>query len=135
MSTPAASNAGVTTAAPTVELLDAIGDAFNRHDVDAIVGFFAEDGEFLNATGPEFFGSRHVGRDELRAFFSGLMSRCPDIRWEPVDNRVSGDKGYTEWRRTCTMPDGTRQDWLGLDIWTFRDGKVVRKDTYFKVVS
>lgn len=134
MTTTASQRVDASSAFATVELLEAIGEAFNRHDVDAIVDFFAEDGEFLNATGPEISGSRHAGKAELRAFFSGLMARCPDIRWESIDNRVSGDKGYSEWRRTCTLPDGTRQDWLGLDIFTFRDGRVLRKDTYFKQV-
>jgi hypothetical protein len=31
------------TTGPTVDLLRAILDAFNGHDVDAVMGFFAED--------------------------------------------------------------------------------------------
>jgi ketosteroid isomerase-like protein len=96
MSTAAPLRADASSATATVELLEVIGDAFNRHDVDAIVDLFAEDGEFLNATGPEIFGTRHAGKAELREFFSGLMARCPDIRWEPIDNRVSGDKGFID---------------------------------------
>ena len=52
----------------TVALLEAIGDAFNRHDVDAIIGFFAEDGIFDHALGPDIHGARYVGRESLRAF-------------------------------------------------------------------
>lgn len=120
---------------PTVELLEAIGAAFNAHDVEAIMGFFAEDGIFDNARGPEVHGERHVGKPELRRFFGDLFERCPDIQWHPIDNRVAGDKGYSEWRRQCTLPSGERQDWLGLDIFTFRDGLIARKDTYFKIVE
>ena len=123
------------TGGATVERLEAIGDAFNRHDVDAIIGYFAEDGMFDNAMGPDIHGQRYVGKDTLRAFFSGLMARCPDIQWHPIDNRIDGNKGFSEWRRQCTLPDGRKQDWLGLDIFTFRDGKVTRKDTYFKIVE
>ncbi|MDP6707184.1 MAG: nuclear transport factor 2 family protein [Alphaproteobacteria bacterium] len=119
----------------TVELLEAIGDAFNRHDVDAIVGFFAEDGVFDNAMGPDIHGARYVGRETLRAFFGELMAVHPDIQWHAIDNRVAGDKGYSEWRRQCTLPSGERQDWLGLDIFTFRDGLIAKKDTYFKRVE
>jgi hypothetical protein len=119
----------------TVELLEAIGDAFNRHDVDAIVGFFAEDGVFDNAMGPEIHGARYVGRETLRAFFAELMATHPDIQWHAIDNRVAGDKGYSEWRRQCTLPSGETQDWLGLDIFTFKDGLIAKKDTYFKRVE
>lgn len=119
----------------TVALLKAIGDAFNQHDVDAIIDHFADDGVFDNAIGPDIHGSRHVGKEELRAFFSELMSRCPDIQWHPIDNRVDGDKGYSEWRRQCTLPNGETQDWLGLDIFTIKNGKIAKKDTYFKTVT
>jgi len=119
----------------TIELLEAIGSAFNRHDVDAIIDFFADDGVFDNAMGPDIHGQRYVGKETLRAFFSDLMARCPDIQWNTIDNRIDGDKGYSEWRRQCTLADGTKQDWLGLDIFTIRDGKVAKKDTYFKNVT
>lgn len=123
------------TRAVTVQLLEDIGAAFNRHDVDAIVAFFAEDGEFDNARGPDIHGRRHTGKTELRAFFSELMANSPDIQWHAIDNRVDGDKGFSEWRRQATLPDGTVQDWLGLDIFTFKDGLIVKKDTYFKIVE
>ena len=36
----------------TIDLLDAIQDAFNRHDVPGILAHFAEDCEWLMARGP-----------------------------------------------------------------------------------
>ena len=36
----------------TTELLDAIQDAFNRHDVEGILSYFADDCEWLMARGP-----------------------------------------------------------------------------------
>ena len=119
----------------TVALLEAIGDAFNRHDVDAIINFFADDGMFDNAMGPDIHGQRYVGKETLRAFFSELMTNCPDIQWNAIDNRVDGNKGFSEWRRQCTLPNGEKQDWLGLDIFTFRDGLIAKKDTYFKRIE
>ena len=119
----------------TVELLEAIGNAFNRHDVEAIVGYFAEEGVFENAKGPNIYGARYVGRATLREFFQTLFNDFQDIQWIPLDNRVSGNKGYSEWHRVCTSASGERQDWLGLDIFTFRDGLIIKKDTYFKIVE
>jgi len=128
-------NSAVRPRGVTVQLLEDIGAAFNRHDIDAIIGFFAEDGEFDNARGPEIFGRRHTGKAELRAFFGELMAALPDIQWHAIDNRVDGDKGYSQWHRQATLPDGTVQDWLGLDIFTFKDGLIAKKDTYFKIVE
>ncbi|MBT6276558.1 MAG: nuclear transport factor 2 family protein [Chromatiales bacterium] len=119
----------------SVALLEQIGDAFNRHDVDAIIDHFAPDGEFDNALGPDPNGRRYAGKAELREFFASLMQRCPDVNWQPIDNRVAGNKGYSEWHRQATLPDGTKQSWLGLDIFTFRGTKILRKDTYFKIVE
>ncbi len=119
----------------TIELLQAIGVAFNSHDVDAIVDFFTEDEQFDNALGPDIHGQRYTGKDTLRAMFTDLFERCPDIQWHAIDDRVDGDKGFSEWRRQATMPDGTKQDWLGLDIFTIRNVKIAKKDTYFKIVT
>ncbi len=91
--------------------------------------------QFDNARGPEIHGARYVGKATLRQFFTELMARHADIEWRPIDNRVAGDKGYSEWRRRRTLPTGETQDWLGLDIFTFRDGLIQRKDTYFKIVE
>ena len=41
----------------------------------------------------------------------------------------------TEWLRTATLKTGERQAWLGCDLYTFRDGLIVMKDTYIKVVD
>ena len=123
------------TGSVTVALLEAIGDAFNRHDVDAIINFFAEDGMFDNAMGPEIHGQCYVGKETFRAFFSELMTSCPDVQLNAIDNRVDGNKGFSEWPRQCTLPNGEKQDWLGLDIFTFRDGLITKKDTYFKRVE
>ena len=121
--------------AVSIELLEAIGDAFNAHDVDRIMGFFAEDSVFDNAKGLEVHGQRFAGKAEIRAAFEALMQRCPDLQWISIDNRVAGDKGFSEWRRQCTGADGAREDWLGLDIFSFRDGLITRKDTYFKILA
>jgi ketosteroid isomerase-like protein len=119
----------------TIALLEAIGDAFNRHDVDAIMDFFAEDGVFVLPKGPDYDGEKIVGKVALHAFFSELMETLPDIQWHPIDDRVDGNKGYSEWRRQATSPNGEKLDCLGLDIFTFKDGLIAKKDSYFKIVE
>ena len=60
----------------TIELLDAIQDAFNRHDVDGILSYFADDCEWLMARGPDpshsvRFGSFEADLREHRLARSG----------------------------------------------------------------
>ena len=119
----------------SVALLESIGDAFNRHDLDGVMRFFAEDGVFDKPAGQEILGQRIVGKEAIRKEFATLFETLPDLHWEPIANWVSGNKGCSEWHRTGTTRAGIRQDWLGLDLFTFRDGKIIRKDTYFKIVG
>jgi ketosteroid isomerase-like protein len=46
----------------TVATLQDILDAFNRHDLDAIMDYFSEDCTFDFPRGPEPFGQRFVGK-------------------------------------------------------------------------
>ena len=116
-------------AGATVEVLEAIGDAFNRHDLDGIMAHFAEDGVFDKPAGSEINGQRVSGKAAVRAEFAALFEAIPDIHWEGIDNWASGDKGCSEWHRTGTTTAGERQDWLGLDLFTFREGLVIKKDS------
>lgn len=118
----------------TVALLEAIGDAFNRHDVDGILSFFADDGVFDQPVGAEIWGHRYSGKEEMRQAFATLFTNIPDIHWEPIRNWISGDMGCSEWRRTGNTTSGEKQDWQGCDLFTFRNGLVIKKDSYFKIV-
>ena len=55
-----------------VEVLREVLDAFNRHDLDAIMSHFAEDCVFDSPRGPDSWGRRFVGKAEVRR---GLAAR------------------------------------------------------------
>lgn len=120
-------DAGITHA-----LLDDIGDAFNRNDVDAVMSHFAEDAIFDHGGGPEIHGKRFRGTGELRAVFQGLFDKVESVHWETLDARIVGDKAYCEYHRVAKLKNGETQDFLSIDVLTFRDGLIVHKDTYFK---
>ena len=119
----------------TLERLREIGAAFAGHDVEGIVEAFAEDGEFRNARGPDVWGRTYRGKDEIRAFFTALFASSPDVQWRHTAEFVAGDRAVTEWQRTATLGNSERQAWLGCDLYTFRGDKILRKDTYIKVVA
>ncbi len=121
----------------TTELLDAIQDAFNRHDVAAILSYFAEDCEWLMARGPApRDGRRCRGKAEIGEVLSARYEQIPDMRWVEMRHWIFGDdKALSEWTVQGILPDGGELDVLGCDLWEFRDGLVTKKDTYWKYVG
>ena len=113
-------------------LLDAITDAYNRNDIDAVMSFFAEDAVFDHAAGPNTNGIRFEGLETIRGIFQGLFNNVESVQWTPIDTRVSGDKAYCEFHRIAKLKSGEVQDFLSIDVLTFRDGLIIHKDTYYK---
>ena len=116
----------------TPNLLDAITDAYNRNDIDAVMSFFAEDAVFDHAAGPNINGTRFEGLETIRGIFQGLFNNVESVQWKPIDTRVSGDKAYCEFHRIAKLKSGEVQDFLSIDVLTFRDGLIIHKDTYYK---
>ena len=118
--------------AATRELVDSVGDAFNANDIDAVMEHFAEDATFDHAVGPDEHGVRLTGAETIRGAFSALFDKVENVHWETLDCAISGNKAYCEYRRTATHKDGTKEEFLSVDILTYRDGLIVHKDTYYK---
>ena len=118
-----------------VTVLRQITDAFNRHDLDAIMAFFTDDAVFLSPRGPEPFGRRFEGKDAVREGLAARFSGIPDVHYGDDDHFVAGDRGASEWTLTGTTTDGVRLEVRGCDLWTFRDGLVTKKDSFWKIVE
>ena len=118
-----------------VATLQAIADAFNRHDLDAIMDFFADDAVFESPRGPDPYGSRFEGKAAVREGLAARFIGIPDVHYGDDAHFVSGDRGASEWTLTGTTTDGLRLEVRGCDLWTFRDGKVVKKDSFWKIVD
>jgi ketosteroid isomerase-like protein len=116
-----------------MDMLRSICAAFDRHDLDAIMAHFAEDAVFESPRGPDRWGQRFVGVDQIREAFAGRFSGIPDVRYQDDDHFVDGDRGASEWTLSGTMVDGPRIEVRGCDLWTIRDGKVVKKDSFWKI--
>lgn len=116
----------------TVETLAAFSDAWNRHDVDALMTFMTDDCVFETAAGPDAWGSREVGQAAVRSAFEAVWKQFPDAQWRNGTHFVAGDRGVSEWLFTGTAPDGTRIEANGVDVFTFRDGKIAVKNVFRK---
>jgi ketosteroid isomerase-like protein len=116
-----------------MRMLKAITTAFDAHDLDGIMAHFADVAVFEAPRGPDPWGQRVVGAGAIRDAFAARFSGIPDIRYEEDGHFVDGDRGASEWTLSGTTTGGQRIEVRGCDLWTFRDGKVVKKDSYWKI--
>ena len=120
------------------DALKAFLDAFNRHDLDAIMAFFSDDCTFEMPRGPHSFGQRFGGKRAVREGLGTRFKGIPDVHYG--DDRhfisASGDRGVSEWLLTGTATSGERVEVRGCDLFEFdRLGKIRRKDSYWKIVQ
>ena len=116
----------------TLEFLHAFADAFNRHDLDAIMAFMTPDCVFEASGGPDVCGTRYVGREAVRRAFADVWATFPDAAWSDARHFMCGDRAVTEWTFTGTRRDGDRIEVHGCDLFTLRDGKIALKNSYRK---
>jgi len=116
-----------------VEILRAIAQGFDTHDLDAIMAHFADDAVFDSPRGTEPWGARFEGKEAIREGFAMRFSGIPDVRYQDDRHFVDGDRGASEWTLSGTTTAGVRTEVRGCDLWTFRDGQILVKDSYWKI--
>ncbi len=119
--------------AVTVDHLEAFAQAWNRHDLDALMSFMSDDCVFHTWTGPDAAGTRHIGREAVRAAYGKAWVDFPDARWTRARHFVWGRRGVSEWTFVGTRAsDGRRVEVDGCDLFTFHGGKIRVKDSWRK---
>jgi ketosteroid isomerase-like protein len=116
-----------------IDMLRAITAAFDAHDLDAILEHFADDAVFEGPRGTEPWGTRFVGKDAIREAFAARFAGIPDARYRDEGNFVDGDQGVSEWTLSGTTASSEPLEVRGCDLWTIRDGKIVKKDSFWKI--
>jgi predicted esterase/ketosteroid isomerase-like protein len=114
------------------QCLVALFAAFNRHDVDSVMACLTSDIVFDAATGPEAFGRRFRGTQEVRAAFAQVWRDIPDIGWTCRRHTVAGDTALSEWLFSGTRADGSRLEVEGCDIFEFEAARIKRKSAFRK---
>lgn len=110
-------------------------DAFNRHDVDAIMSFFVDNCEFDTPKGPTPYGRRLRGKDQVREGIAARFEGIPDASYEEDDHWTCGDRGVSEWTLRGTSTDGDHIEVRGCDLFVFEGTKLRRKDSFWKIVE
>ena len=118
-----------------IEVLRRLVDAFNRQDVEAALALFTADAVFESSRGPDPWGRRFTGKDELR---EGILSRFASVpvgTYQDDTHVVFGDRGFSEWTLRGTTANGKTIDVRGCDIWTFDGDRIARKNSFWKIVD
>jgi ketosteroid isomerase-like protein len=116
----------------TAQDLSDLFDAFNRHDVDAVMSYFGADCVFNAVGGPEVYGTRFDTPEAIGKAFSSVWGSMADAHWAHHGHFVHGDRAVSEWTFSGTNKDGSRVEAEGCDLFTLRDGKIVRKQAFRK---
>lgn len=120
----------------TQEILKGFLEAFNQHNLDSIMDYFAEDCVFYMPRGraaPR--GDRYVGKAEVRAGLARRFEGIPDVHYGDDQHWVCGDFGVSEWTLTGTSVSGKKIKVRGVDLLEFNRGKITRKDSFWKIVE
>ena len=110
-------------------------EAFNAHDTDAVMAFFTEDCVLDMPRGPGPGGLRLVGKEQVRTGIQSRFDGIPDIHYGDDSHFACGDRGVSEWTIRGTQRTGEPIEVRGCDLLEFRDGKISRKDSYWKIIE
>lgn len=120
-----------TATAVTVAAIQRFNDAFNRHDVDAVMDAMTRDCVFENTSpGPD--GERYEGHDAVRAFWERFFRSSPRAVFEAEEMFACGDRCVVRWVYRWTNEGGNPGHVRGVDVFRVRDGKVAEKLSYVK---
>jgi ketosteroid isomerase-like protein len=113
------------TAAELEQTIERYNEAWNAHDVPAIVAMHAPGMVFENHTA----GERVEGED-VPAHLSRIFENWPDLTFGSRRLYVRDGLVVSEWTASATDSEGRRLEWDGVDVFPFENGLILRKDVY-----
>lgn len=98
-----------------LRILEKLADGFNAHDLDQIMSLFAEDCSLDMPRGPDPWGTRYEGKNEVRRGLAVRFETTPDVHYGECRHFITGDMGVSEWLLTGTRSDGMKIRVKGCD--------------------
>ncbi len=110
--------------------------AFNAHDLDAIMTFFSDDCVLETPRGPDPWGTRYTGKEEVRTGLAARFAGIPDVHYGDDEHWSCGEHAVSRWVLTGRTTSGESLHVHGCDLLDLApDGRIRRKDSYWKLVG
>jgi len=122
----------MTTLATPLGILGQLAAALNAHDIDALVGCFAED--YRNDT-PAHPDRGFVGRDQVRRNWIQIFAGVPDITAAVARATVDGSTVWSEWVMTGTRVDAQPFDMRGVILFEIPAQRIESATLYLEPVD
>ncbi|AXQ22365.1 nuclear transport factor 2 family protein [Acinetobacter wuhouensis] len=115
-------------------LLKKFSKAWNEHDVETLMACMHEDCIFETVAGDDVYGQRISGFTAVREAFSKTFTSFPDAQWLNGQHWLSADqqRGISETTFVATAPDGGLIEANMVDVFTFKDDKILIKNAFRK---
>jgi steroid delta-isomerase-like uncharacterized protein len=105
--------------------IERYNEAWNSHDVEAIVAFHAPGMVFENHTAGE-----RVEGEAVRDHIARIFENWPDLAFRGRRLYAADGLVVSEWTASATDSESRRLEWDGVDIFPFENGLILRKDVY-----
>lgn len=116
--------------AATIQTIERFNEAFNRHDVDAVMALMTDDCLFEDTAPPD--GQRYQGQAAVRALWERFFHASPQALFETEELWAAGAhclvRWVYRWQDANSQPGHVR----GVDLFQVRDDKVAEKLSYVK---
>ena len=109
----------------------AFNDAFNRHDISAMMALMTDDCVFEN-TSPAPDGTVYQGKEAVTQFWRDFFHASPEARIQIEEIFGLGWHCVLRWRYDWVNAAGEPGHVRGVDIFTVKDGLISEKLSYVK---
>ena len=113
-------------------VIEALVEATNEHDLDALVACFHDD--YINET-PAHPLRGFRGKAQVRRNWTQILESLPDLRTQVLRTAVDGDTVWTEWDMSGNAGNGSAFAMRGVVIFGVRDGKIASARFYLEPVE
>ncbi len=115
----------------TLTTIERFNEAFNRHDVPAIMALMTKDCLF-EGTNPAPDGQYYHSQAAVQAFWVELFNSTAQSHFATEEIFATGDRCVVRWVYHWIDKDGAPGHVRGVDVFRVRDGLVAEKLSYVK---
>jgi ketosteroid isomerase-like protein len=116
----------------SAHVIDRLVRATNAHDLEAVVGCFADDYRNLTPAHPH---RSFTGRDQVRDNWRQIFGAVPDIQVAVTGESSDGPLVWTEWRMSGTRRDGAPHLLVGVIVFSVHAGAIDSARFYLEPVD